>query len=245
MKPKHLLFGTLSTVLSASAVAGSMGSEPWLGVMTFSAGPAWTQAGRTQTFFFAPFIENSYVAEKKTRTLAAGEFFAGFQHRILPNYIGQLGLAIAKSSRATLTGDVWEDANPEFDNFTYTYAINHMHIAGKGKILADMGWMVQPYIAGSVGVAENKSHAYTMISKLPAVIPAAGFNQHRTIALTYTVGAGLQKQLNAHWHAGLGYELADWGKSSLALAPNQTMGHGLRLNHFYTNQLQLSMSYIG
>ena len=52
-------------------------------------------------------------------------------------------------------------------------------------------------------------------------------------ALTYTLGTGVQKILNAHWQVGVGYEFSDWGQSSLGRASEQTLHSGLELNHVY------------
>ncbi|MGL6035737.1 MAG: porin family protein, partial [Legionella sp.] len=60
----------------------------------------------------------------------------------------------------------------------------------------------------------------------------------------YTVGAGLQKSLNDNWQVGVGYEFADWGKSQLASAPEQTLNSGLGLNHLYTNGVLLNVTYV-
>lgn len=70
------------------------------------------------------------------------------------------------------------------------------------------------------------------------------FKSHTETALTYTVGAGIQKALNAHWHVGAGYEFADWGKSHLNRAAGQTLNQGLRLNHLYTNGVLLNLAYL-
>ena len=54
----------------------------------------------------------------------------------------------------------------------------------------------------------------------------------------------MQKALSKHVLVMVGGEFADWGKTTLGLAPEQTMGSGLQLNHFYTSGLLFGLGYI-
>ena len=47
---------------------------------------------------------------------------------------------------ATLSGNIWDDADPQFNNYTYQYHIKHSQIALKGKLLGNLGWPVMPWI---------------------------------------------------------------------------------------------------
>ncbi len=248
MKIKTVVAASLVTCVSASALAGTMGSavtsNPWALVMTLGLGPAWTSNGQTQTFFLQTDVQKTYAAVKKTSGFAVGEFFAGVQHELSPVFTGQLGIALAATGNAKLQGDIWEDADPNFNNFDYNYKINHTHVALKGKLLADFGLMVQPYISGSVGGGYNRTHDFHIGQKLFEEVPAPNFADNKTSAFTYTLGFGVQKAVNNHWQVGIGYEFANWGKSQLARAQGQTLNSGLYLSHLYTNQLQLNLSYV-
>ena len=69
------------------------------------------------------------------------------------------------------------------------------------------------------------------------------FASNTTTAFTYTVGAGIQRLLNQHWQAGIGYEFADWGRSQLNRASGQTLNNGLSLSHVYTNGFLFNLTY--
>ena len=213
-------------------------------MVTVSAGPAWTSSGESQTFYLQPLIKKTYVADKSTGTIVDGELFLGIRRSLNARLEGQFGIAVAAASNAKQSGDIWENASPNFNNFFYAYKINHEHVAVKGKVLADINQMVQPYVSGSLGVGLNRAHNFSITPKIYEEIPPPAFQSNTTTAFTYTVGLGLQKAFNSHWQAGVGYEFADWGQSSLARAPNQTLGSGLKLSHVYTNQLQFSLSYL-
>lgn len=246
MKKNTAMLIALSTIFTNNALAGEMGvvEEGWKRVLTVSVGPSWYDPGETQTFFLQPDIQKTYSAQKSTKTLVSGEVFLGQQRAFNPNFAWQIGLALAASSNAKLSGDIWEDADPDFNNFWYKYSVNHEHIAVKSKILASGLRFVQPYISGSVGVGFNHAHDFTITPKIFQEIPAPGFNNNTNTAFTYTLGAGIQRAITKSISVGIGYEFADWGRSDLASAPGQTMNSGLQLNHIYTNQLQFSLSFV-
>ncbi|CAM3045636.1 Opacity protein and related surface antigens [Legionella steigerwaltii] len=246
MRKKTYLFGLVASILSSGVVAGTMG-EPvsrFNYVAALSIGPVWPTGSDTQTFFLAPGIEKTYDADDTNNAIADFEVFLGLQHSLTPTILGQLGVAVAATTNARLSGDIWDDADPEFDNFTYSYKIQHTHVALKAKLLADMGFLVMPWVSGSIGVGFNDAHGFNNEPKIFEAIENPDFASHTQTAFTYTVGAGVQKALTQNWQVGVGYEFADWGKSRLGRAPGQTMGDGLSQNHFYTNGVMFNLTYV-
>ena len=234
--------------LAVSALAGTMGpvtAQPaWTWVGSFSAGPVWENAGSTQTFYLTPEIEKSYVTNQSTHTLFDGEVFLGVQKTLSQTLQGQLGLAVTATSNANLNGVIWDDADPQFNNYIYRYKIQHSHVAVKGKLLADAGLWLIPWVSGSIGVGFNDAHGYHSTPTLFEALPTPDFSSHTQNAFTYTVGTGVQKALNEHWQVGVGYEFADWGKSQLGRAAEQTLNNGLTLNHLYTNGVLFNLTYL-
>ena len=215
-------------------------------VATVNAGPAWYNAGQTQTINLQPEFPNTYDASNVTHALASGEFVLSLQRALTASSLAQMGLALSMDSAARVQGDVWELADPVFNNFNYQYKVTHKQLAVKGKLLSTaFSETILPYVSASVGVGFNKSYHFTMSPKIYAAIPIPGFQANTETSFAYTLGIGVQRSINQHWQAGVGYEFADWGKSQLGPAPGQMMStSGLKLQHFYTNQLQLSLSYI-
>jgi opacity protein-like surface antigen len=70
------------------------------------------------------------------------------------------------------------------------------------------------------------------------------FVSNTTTTFTYTLGVGLERHLNQHWQAGIGYEFADWGNSQLIRASGQTLNNGLSFSHLYTNGLLFNLTYL-
>lgn len=250
MKGRTVTIKTIALALlaSSSAIAGTMGpiqaASTWTPMITISGGPAWTSPGKTTTLFLQPDVQKTYTADKNNQNVASGSLAVGFQKQLSQHIFTQLGLALAASTSAKIRGSIWEDADPAFNNYTYQYKVNHSHLALQGKLLADVGHGVLPYVNGSLGAGINRSREFTITSRISQEIPAPGFQGKNLTSFTYTLGLGLQKILTPHLQAGIGYEFANWGKSQLAPAPGQTIGTGLSLAHLYTHSIQLSLSYL-
>ncbi|HHF7367943.1 TPA: outer membrane protein [Legionella bozemanae] len=247
---KYRLFLSVATagVLASQAFAGTMGpvmtSKDWTWVGSISAGPVWARGGEMQTFYLAPEIEKTYVARKSTNALASGELFVGIQKSLTSGWLGQLGLVAATTGNAKLQGVIWDDADPQFDNYSYQYKVRNTRIAIKGKLLLDRGYWLVPWVNASVGVGFNRAYDFINTPLIFEALPNANFTDHTKTTFTYALGAGVQKPISERWQVGVGYEFANWGKSELERAFGQTMNSGLALNHLYTNGVLFNLTYI-
>ena len=248
MSNKSVALMVSLSLLTGSALAGAMGpvsQDPnWSWLSTLSAGPVWENGGAQQSFYLTPSIEKTYTANQTTNTLFAGEFFLGLQKKLSQTLMGQMGLAVATTSNAKLSGYIWDDADPLFANYTYEYKILHTHIAVKGKVLSDMGYWLTPWLSASMGVGFNTAHAFNNTPLIFEVPANANFATRNQTSFSYTLGAGVQKALTKHWQIGVGYEFSDWGKSGLGRTAEQVLNSGLTLNHLYTNGVLFNLSYI-
>ena len=212
-------------------------------IATLSLGPLWESAGNTQTFYLEPNIEKTYAANHSSHALVDGEIFLGIQKSLREKLDGQIGLAVATTGNASLSGNIWDDATSQFNNYTYKYQVKHTHVAIKGKLLADRGYVVIPWVSGSLGVGFNQSHDFSNTPIISEAIVMPNFASNTTTTFTYTLGVGVERHLNQHWQVGMGYEFADWGKSQLSRASGQTLNNGLSLSHLYTNGLLFNLTY--
>ncbi|MDF1827737.1 MAG: SPOR domain-containing protein [Legionellaceae bacterium] len=212
--------------------------------VTLNVGPVWENAGETQAFYLTPDIEKNFSANTSSHALVDGELFLGIQKPLREKLDGQIGLAVATTGNAALSGNIWDDADPQFNNAKYNYKIKHTHLAIKGKLLSDRGYLAIPWLSGSVGVGFNQAHSFSNTVTQAGAIAMPNFASNTTTAFTYTVGAGIERHLSEHWLAGMGYEFADWGKSQLDRASYQLLNTGLTLNHLYTNGFLLNLTYL-
>lgn len=238
-------------LLASNALAGTLGEASATGhfIAGLSAGPAWASANQSQTFYLQEDVQKTYTADNNRSAFASAELFAGWQRALPAHFLGQailsqVGIAISGAGRAKLAGDIWEDADPDFNNFNYTYKVQHAAVAIKGRLIGHAGRFIEPYVSGSLGVGFNRAYDFTITPKIVEEVAAPPFTSHTTTAFAYTVGAGLQKALTPQLHAAIGYEFADWGRSNLSRAAGQTLNQGLSLGHLYAQQLQLALFYI-
>lgn len=266
MKLNIIVIASLSAILANSALAGTMGPEvesescwktagacwgtpkpepfPLQKMVSLSAGPAWSGNGTTQTILLQPRIQNTYATTNPNNLLANGELVLGVQKQLNPKFYSQFGIALAAAGRAKFTGDVWANANPNFNNYTYKYNVVHGHVAVKGKLLADVGYGLRPYVSASIGIGVNKASDFSMQAKLYEEVVPPAFTSHSTMSTPYTLGIGIQEVVNDNLQAGFGYEFVDWGNSELGRASGQSLNTGLIENHIYTNVLLVTLTYL-
>ena len=213
-------------------------------VSTLSFGPLITTSGNNQTIFLSPEIEKTYSVTKSNNTLASGAFFLGLQTVLSPQWLGQLGLMFGAVTKTTLQGSIWDDADPQFDNYKYQYHIQNSRVAVQGKLLINKNHLLIPWISGSIGAGFNRSYSFKNMPLIYEAIPNNNFSSQIRSTLTYSLGVGVQHALKQHWQIGLGYEFVDWGKSQLGRAACQTLNSGPQLNHLYTNGILINLTYI-
>lgn len=252
----HLLLLGSMIVASSSGIAHAQGEQSGqttsklfeifksCGVATLSLGPVWGSFGNTQTFYLAPDTEKTFTANNTSHALVDGEIFLGLQRPLGEKLAGQIGLAVARTGNTSMSGDIWDDADSQFDNYTYHYQVRHTRLALKGKVLIDIGYIVMPWVGGSLGVGFNQAHDFSNTPTISEAVVMPNFTSNTTTSFTYTLGAGVQVHLSRHWEAGVGYEFADWGKSQLGRASGQILNNGLSLSHFYTNGFLLNLTYL-
>lgn len=240
-KQMSILLALSSSVFTVTACAGTMGpvSVPSKNTIvgTLSAGPLWASAGKSQTFYLTPQIQKTYASNSSRNAFPEGELFLGVQKVLSPQFLARLGMAVTTTGNASSSGIIWDDADPQFDNYSYAYKVQNTKIALKGVLLLDKGYSLMPWISGSIGAGFNYAHSFSNTPLIFEAVPNNNFTNHTNTSFTYSVGAGVQKALNANWQVGVGYEFSDWGKSRLGAAVGQTLNNGISLNHVYTNGL--------
>lgn len=173
-----------------------------------------------------------YMAQSSSNEMADGEIFLGLQKDLPRQLQGQLGLAVGIAGNAKLSGHIWDDADSQFNNYIYSYKVNHVHLALKGKLLANRGYWLTPWVSGGLGVGFNRAYSFSNTPTIFEAVPNNNFASNTETAFTYTLGAGVQRALNQHWQIGVGYEFADWGKNQLGRSSGQTLNSGLSPESF-------------
>lgn len=236
-----IVLGICSQAGFAATTNNDLSNSTW--VLTMSSGPAWESAGDTQTINLTPDIQRTYAANQSTYTILNNEVFFGRQILLSHSLLGQMGVAAVATSGAVMSGNIWEDGDPAFDNYTYNYKLSHRALLVEGKLVGNWNWPVMPWISVGVGAGFNRSANFSNIPTINEAVASPNFTDNTTTAFTYTVAIGAQHQFDQHWAAGLSHEFSDWGRSELGQAPGQTQESGLSLKHLHTNSMLLNVTY--
>lgn len=252
----------LSCLLSTSVSASRRDTDYGYGgvpiVGTISVGPGWSRPGQDQTINLQPDIVKSYVpgptssafkwvtTAQGTDTIGTGELFLGFYGAVNSVVEGQIGVVYSQSTQARLSGTIYEDANPAFNNYKYSYQIRNARVGLKAKALVDTKFYdLIGYISGSGAAGMNHSSRFSITPLLDTEVPAPAFTDHTSTSFSYTFGIGFEVPVDPNWRVGLGYEWANWGMSQLSRAPGQTVGNGLHLPALRVQSLMVSLSFLG
>lgn len=214
---------------------------------TGSIGPLWQSNGKTQSFLVAPNVLKTYAANNDTEVITGLSINLGvqkpFENR-LKKFKWQLGGVLENAASATLTGEIWDDADPQFNNYTYRYSVKHTRIAAKGKLLYDGKYKLLPWISGSLGIGWNYAENYQNFPKIFPAITNTNFIPFTSQVLTYSFGIGVQRKIAKSIQIGLAYEFTDWGGSRFSKPPRQTTYNVIQTQHFYTSGLMANVTYL-
>jgi opacity protein-like surface antigen len=202
----------------------------------------------SHTLNLQPDVRKTYTSNTSKEVIFIGELFGGWQNGInlVPavDFFGQLGLTLSLSNEAKIQGNIWEDANPVFSNFKYDYKLTHAGVGVKSKLFMVAGNVCDIYLSGGVGLGFNQARRFNIAPLIIEEVPAPLFTSKSTTSFAYSAGIGAQTALTRNWKASLGYEFNSWGKSELGRAPGQSVGSGLKLDHFYVSSVNLSFTYV-
>jgi hypothetical protein len=252
---KRFLIIAVNVCLASTVFAEDFSdfTPDWTKVITLSGGPAWTSPGRSQTYYIPPGISPftryvEYRARETTEMITSGEIFFALQKPVTPWLTERLGIAFAGATEADLQGTFAVNHVPLA---TYRYKISHGRAALKGLLAACPTFWAQPYISGSVGYSFNSSDAFktnppiNVYNVYDGSLTLLKFNNTTKGSFVYTLGLGVKANLAKNWEVGIGYELADWGRSQLEKPAYLSWAFPPpKIANVYTHQLQFSLSYL-
>jgi len=235
-----ILFLILNFYLTAHAEEFTF--KPSL-VTSLNIGASFQSAGQQQTLALTPSVTKTYTSNNLTSTLPTGELFVGIRNSLPANLDAQLGLAFSATGNAMLSGNIWDDGDPAFNNYTYQYTVGHIALGLKGKITGDWDFPIMPWLSASIAIGFNNACNFSNTPTIPQALASPNFANSTTTTFSYAIGAGAQYKFNPHWQFGVGYEFSDWGASQLGAVPGGT-APGLSLSHLFTHSVLLNITYL-
>ena len=213
-------------------------------IFSIGAGAMWASEDQNQVIALFPEIDKAYVGGDDGDAVFNGELFGGVV-REFSGMQAALGVAVAINSSIGFGGDVWEDADPDFNNYFYHYRVRSTRVSLKGKLSKEMSMGIAPFVSASIGAAVNNARSYGEVAKIPEEVVPPPFRNRSTTQLTYALGIGLQKAIDEHVAVGIGYEYADLGSATLGRAFGQPQNAGPHLSNITTHSAMLYVSYVG
>jgi opacity protein-like surface antigen len=214
-------------------------------VVTVSAGLARANVYSTKSIMFGSY-PNAYNGTNHDDTEWDGGVFVGAEMMLPQNWAWQLGLSYFQNNDFTENGNVYQFADPAYNNLTYRYQIQSRRLALETKLSHACHQIWHPYLTASVGEAFNKATSYTEFPITSADVPMTqSFADHSTSSFTYTVGFGVDVDMTDHVRLGAGYRFMDLGNASLGVSSLQTGNNTLSNSHLYTNEVLAQLSLVG
>jgi opacity protein-like surface antigen len=214
-------------------------------VVTLSTGFARANVYSSKLINFDPF-QNAYIGTNHFDTETDSGLFVGAEMDFLQNWAWQLGLSYFQNEGFQESGNVYQFADPAFNNLTYQYQISSRRISIETKISRAFREIWHPYFSLSFGRACNKSYQYTETpvtsADVPMLVPFANNTAH---TWAYSLGVGLDVNIAANWRLGAGYRFVNLGSASLGTTPLQSGTETISNDPIHTNELLAQISYVG
>ena len=232
----------LACFLAACPIVSSAAFHP---VVTLSSGFANANVYSSKWIMFGSY-PNSYIGTNHYDTETDMGLFIGGETAFLQNWAWQFGVSYFQNSSFNESGNVYEFADPAYNNLTYQYQMQSHRVSFDTKISRAFCKVWHPYVSASLGEAFNRAYAYTESPVTSADEPMIQpFGNHSTRSFTYSVGFGVDVNITEHLRLGAGYRFADLGNASLDVTPLQTGTNTISNTHLHTNELLAQITYVG
>ena len=241
-----------ATALMGNQVfAGTMGviSDYWgesKKVATLTLGPDFVYQGGSHTLTLLPPFQNTYASNEQWK--AVGDFggFLGIEHPLTEYLSVQTGIAGYGNTSLPISGNVWQFALPEYNNFTYSYRVSHGRLLFSNKLLTHWNRYpdLLPYFSLELGAAFNRASGYQETPITALAIPMSPFRSHSKTSFSWAIGIGGDYTVRPHIRVGVGYQFADLGGAKLGTTLAETTTQTLSVAHLWSNQLRFQLSYI-
>ncbi len=251
-------FSLASTCLCSSiSFAGESGiksfAPAYRPVITAFGGYASINAGSSGTFIGTDDNVFIYRASSDGNNDGFGGGFLGIEHA-LPwyNLFGQLGVEYSYFGAVNVNGVHTVGIEPGTSTlYTYGYNYQTQQVLASAKLLATAYQIYHPYVSAGIGAAFNKmSHYRALAAEVGSLNLTPGFSGHTESDFSYSVGAGIDVDVNQNFRVGLGYRFSGFGDASLTHGAIMINNYAypvpftLRANDAYANQLIAHISYV-
>lgn len=215
-------------------------------VISIAIGSDRVRLGLTKNIEFMPPFQNTYTSSSSFDTQMVAGLFYGFEKAFRQQCAWQLGIGYYQNSAFTSQGNVYQFADPAFNNLRYNFQIISRRVLLETKLLRTFKKLYHPYLTAGIGESVNSAYGYKEEPINTDGVPMSQpFANHTTHSFTYSAGLGLDVNITDNIRIGASYRYLDLGRARLNPSPLQQSTTKLSYTHLYTNEFLMQLSYVG
>lgn len=210
-----------------------------------------TEMGQSQTFPIQNPITDEFFIYSANHGTATRGFFDAFVGVEFPSWMSfgtilQLGLGYSQTAPFTVKGTLTQGADVfSQDVFNYQYNVTLYQLLVEAKLLATFATVFHPYVFAGVGVAFNKANDFET-NVPPFLTFTRMYANNTTDFFSYSLGFGIDYDLDALFRVGVGYRFSSYGHVNLGNAVIDTtpVPGTLSQDHLYTNEIIGQITFV-
>lgn len=156
-----------------------------------------------------------------------------------------LGLNYQYLPSNDIGGHIVQYSDPTFTNYNFRWDITTQLLLAAAKLNLFQYHHLMPYVSAGMGAAYIRASSYHETA-LAGVTPrtSAGFAENTNTQFAYTLGAGLDYQINSTWLVSGGYQYLNLGKIRSGSGSAGWSGQSLYLGYYRSNELLINLIYL-
>lgn len=163
----------------------------------------------------------------------------------------QVGFDYLNFANTSFTGVNSVGITPALTHYNYAYKLQSQQVLANIRLIIESKKSFFPYLEGGIGTVIHKSHDYQVSTNQTGSINlTAHYNNLTTTRLSAALGAGAEKDINAHSRIGFGYRFNYLGSASLSPGGLNVAGNLIPVSfeldnrHIYAHQAFVRLSYL-
>lgn len=188
----------------------------------------------------------SYAGDNSTQTKGLFDVFLGGEWGFAPNWALQLGAGYHQTGHFRVDSTFIQGADAQSaDQYNYDYRFSTRQVMAESKLLYHVKERYHPYAFLGLGGAFN--HADEFTTNVPPFLTfTREYYDNTQTSFTYSLGLGVDVDINKYLRIGVGYRFADLGQAQLGTPTIDgiPVSGALTQRHVLANEFLLQLSVI-
>jgi hypothetical protein len=238
------VFGTQMSLI------GNATASSWHEIISLGGGVVFSNdVGHAASFPILNPITDQYYQYHASNAVVIRPLYEGFfggEVSLHHHLALQLGVDYLQTGDLNANGNFFQGVDYQSaDIFTYHYKIIGRQILAAKKLLYKSKKIYHPYVFAGVGMSDNTAYRYG--TDVPPFLTFTRQYANLTEAsFSYSVGAGIDVDINKHFRMGVGYRFTDLGKASLGSTQidNVNVTGTLAQTNLYASEVLMQLSIV-